>query len=114
MSLLVICAIGSIISFFAHFCVRGFAKDPKDTKFLGKIPWSLIGVIGYLLIATSFGLEYFKVTYVLIALAALISVWLLIFKAIRQKMMCPACLYVYGINAILVITALDMYREGMH
>lgn len=99
--LIFFCFAGTVFSIYGAYCVRGFTKKPEDAKFLGRIHWSIVGVLGYIAIGLSVRMHYIYLTYALVSIALLTTIWLFIFRAIKMKMMCPACLVIYVLNILM-------------
>ncbi len=92
----------SVIGFFfamgSKFCV----EEDSHTKIFGKVPWSVIGMIGYTLIALTTQVRF--VTPILATVAGIATVWLII-KAVKLKINCPFCVMVWLTNGVILLVA---------
>lgn len=109
-TILIISFFGVWLSILGGYCVRGFTKRPEDAKFLGIVPWSIVGVFGYIAIGLSAWLEIPFATYTLVAIALFTTLWLLIFRAIKMKMLCPMCLALYLVNVFMGVYVFSVWR----
>lgn|GEM_PF-6353931 len=95
-------ALGIILSFFAHTCAESQTHGIKLAKFFGKVPWSIIGPIGYVLIIAANGIAWVNpvVTQVLTGTGAFVTLWLM-YVAYRVKLLCPYCMVIWLLNMLI-------------
>ena len=99
--------IGGALALVAIGCVRA----DQTSKLFGKIHWSIIGIIGYTMIATTTSIKF--ATPVLALLLGLITIGLII-KARRIEMRCPICPLIWVVNAVIVILAFVPTQEKLN
>lgn len=94
---------GVIGSIFAYRCAKGHAENLDDTLFFGtRVPWAVVGILGYILIGATSGFPV--ITKVLAVTVALATIFLMV-KAVRLRLFCPGCVFVWAINVAFVFLA---------
>jgi uncharacterized membrane protein len=96
-----LCGFGILLALVSASCVAHDLPD-EDTKLFGRVPWALIGAVGYAVILVT--LMYPTVTKVLAVGAGLTTVWL-IRKGVEVKIGCPFCFTVWGVNLLILVLA---------
>ena len=91
--------LAAVLSLFSVTCIDGHILESKDAKLFGRVPWALVAIIGYAIIAAS--LRFPRIQAQLVYLTGALTVYLMV-KAYRVKMGCPICFMMWGINAYLV------------
>ncbi len=97
-TIVLLAAIGAMLTGVSVGCVAAHLKNPADGKLFGKVPWWLIGVIGYILIAFSVLIP--DATKILAIGIVPVTLWL-IYKAIKIKLTCPFCPLIWLLNAAI-------------
>jgi hypothetical protein len=95
----VIAMFGIFVALAAHHCALSWAQDPIQTKAFARIPWSLVGAIGYVLIAGTY--FYPTVRLILVFGMAIVTLWL-VKTAIKLRFGCPNCQLAWIINFMII------------
>ncbi len=99
--------IGIIFSIFSGVCAGGHVQDNKDTKLFGKIPYVIIGIIGYTLIILTSALGMPITTHLLIYFAALFTIYLA-HKGLKIKLGCPLCPVLWIFNLFFLVISFNL------
>lgn len=100
--ILALALFGCVLSVATLTCVPAHLENTQDGKLFGVIPWGVISLVGYLLIVVASQYSV-GVTYALIGITALTTVWLVV-KAVKIRLTCPICPMIWIVNAVLVVT----------
>lgn len=97
---IVLATLGIMLSIRAHWCAEGQVPHPEEIRLFRMIPWSVVGVIGYTVIAATAPFPH--ITRGLVLIAGIITA-LLAQKAFRANIFCPFCIMVWALNFGLII-----------
>lgn len=96
---------GILAALMSAMCMYGRRGRHADTKIFGKIHWSIIGTIGYILIIMSTMQEYVPwATLALGITAGMVTIWLVI-RSVQLKLFCPGCILTWMVNAAILVMA---------
>ena len=97
-----LCIFGIMLSIGAHVCVPTHLNNSADAKLFGQVPWSVIGIAGYVVIGCSLLLSSPVITTLLVTSAGLVTIWL-VYQAVKLRLGCPVCPAIFLINFAMVV-----------